>query len=272
LWVAQAMHRDDASFIPPAKYPAIHQAVLAACDALDGVEDGILEDPTRCHFDPAVLRCQGAESPSCLTAAQVETARKVYENHGAYPGLTPGSELGWATYGGVKPFAIGDDHFRYVVFGNPGWDYHSLDFSEVARYRNPTVDALDPNLKPFIAHGGKLIQYHGWSDPQIPPLHSVDYYRSVVAAMGKVGDSYRLFMVPGMAHCGGGVGPNQFDAVAALERWREAGTAPGEIVAAHVTNNKVDRTRPLCPYPQIAKYKGVGSTNDAANFACVASR
>ena len=188
-----------ASFIPPAKYPAIHNAVLAACDALDGVEDGVLEDPTRCHFDPAVLRCQGADGPSCLTAPQVETARKIYENHGAYPGLAPGSELGWATYGGVKPFAIGDDHFKYVVFGNPAWDYRALDFSDVARYRNPTVDALDPNLKPFFAHGGKLIQYHGWSDPQIPPLHSVDYYRSVVAAMGNVDESYRLFMVPGHA-------------------------------------------------------------------------
>jgi len=272
LWVAQAMHRDEASFIPPAKYPAIHHAVLAACDALDGVEDGILEDPMRCHFDPAVLRCQSADTPSCLTPAQVETARKIYENHGAYPGLAPGSELGWATYGGVKPFAIGDDYFKYVIFGNAAWDYRALDFSDTARYPNSTVDALDTNLKPFFAHGGKLIQYHGWSDPQIPPLHSVDYYRSVVAAIGKVDDSYRLFMAPGMAHCGGGTGPNQFDAVAALERWREAGAAPGEIVATHVTNNKVDRTRPLCPYPQIAKYKGVGSTNDAANFACVAER
>src|SRR3954452_23451250 len=156
LWVAQAMHRGDASFIPPAKYPAIHHAVLAACDALDGVEDGILEDPTRCHFDPAVLRCQGADSPTCLTTAQVETARKVYENHGAYPGLTPGSELGWATYGGVKPFAIGDDYFKYVIFGNPAWDYRALDFGDAARYRNSTVDALDTNLKPFFAQGGKL--------------------------------------------------------------------------------------------------------------------
>ena len=270
LWVAQAVHRDEASFIPPAKYPAIHQAVLAACDAADGVEDGVLEDPTRCDFDPAVLRCQGADGPSCLTAAQVETARKIYENHGAYPGLAPGSELGWATYGSVKPFAIGEDHFKYVVTGNPAWEYRALDFSNVARYRNPTVDALDTNLKPFFARGGKLIQYHGWSDPQIPPLHSVDYYRSVVEAMGNVDDSYRLFMVPGMQHCGGGEGPNQFNALAALERWREAGAPPGEIVAAHVTNNRVDRTRPLCPYPQIARYKGVGSTNDAANFACVA--
>jgi feruloyl esterase len=272
LWVAQAAHRNDSSFIPPAKYPAIHNAVLAACDSLDGVEDGVLEDPTRCRFDPAVLRCQAADGPSCLTAAQVETARKIYENHGAYPGLAPGSELGWATYGGLKPFAIGDDYFKYVVFRNATWDYRTLDFNDVAWYRNRTVDALDTDLKPYFARGGKLIQYHGWSDPQIPPLHSVDYYRSVMAAMGAVEDSYRLFMAPGMQHCGGGAGPNQFNAVAALERWRELGVAPGEIVAAHVTNNRVDRTRPLCPYPQVAKYKGAGSINDAANFACVAPR
>jgi feruloyl esterase len=269
LWVAQAVHRSDASFIPAAKYPAIHQAVLAACDRLDGVEDGLLEDPMVCRFDPAVLLCKDADTPSCLTQAQVETARRTYENHGAYPGLAPGSELGWATYGAAKPFATGDDHFKYVVSGNPNWDYHDLNFADVARYRNPTVDALDPDLKRFFAHRGKLIQYHGWSDPQIPPLHSVDYYRSVVAALGNVEKSYRLFMVPGMQHCGGGEGPNQFHALAALERWREAGIAPAEIIAAHVANNRIDRTRPLCPYPQVAKYKGVGSINDGANFACV---
>jgi feruloyl esterase len=269
IWVAQALHRDEASYIPPAKYPAIHAAVLAACDALDGVKDGILEAPMRCKFDPAALRCNGADSPSCLTGAQVEAARKIYEYHGTYPGLAPGSEPGWATYGGPKPFATGDDHFKHVVFGDPKWDFRSLDFTDAARYRNPTVDAVDSNLRPFFARGGKLIQYHGWSDPQIPPLHSVDYYRRVVEAMGKVDDSYRLFMVPGMQHCGGGPGPNQFNALAALERWREGGAAPDRIPAYHVSSNRVDLTRPLCPYPKVAKYSGAGSTKDQANFTCV---
>jgi feruloyl esterase len=135
------------------------------------------------------------------------------------------------------------------------------------------VNALDPNLKAFFAHGGKLIQYHGWSDPQIPPMHSVKYYNSVVDAMGgpsKTQSSYRLFMAPGMGHCGGGSGPNQMNVLSALERWRESDSAPDQILAAHVENNKVSMTRPLCPYPQVAKYKGVGSTNDAANFACKA--
>ncbi len=272
IWVAQALHQDEASYIPPAKYPAIHTAALAACDALDGVKDGLIEDPTRCKFDPGSIRCSGADGPGCLTAAQVEAARKIYEYHGTYPGLSPGSEPGWATYGGAKPFATGDDHFKYVGFGDPKWDFLTLDFTSVARFRNPTVDAVDPNLRAFFARGGKLIQYHGWADPQIPPLHSVDYYRKVVETVGKVDDSYRLFMVPGMAHCGGGAGPNQFNALAAVERWRESGTAPERIPAIHVTNNKVDLTRPLCPYPKVARYTGVGSTTDEANFVCVAPR
>jgi feruloyl esterase len=272
IWVAQALHRNAASYIPPAKFPAIHAAALAACDALDGVKDGLIGDPSRCKFDPGVLQCSGADGPSCLTAAQVEAARKIYENHGTYPGLAPGSELGWGTYGGAKPFATGDDHFKYVVFGDLQWDFLSLDFSNVAKYRNPTVDAVDPNLRAFFARGGKLIQYHGWADPQIPPLHSVDYYQRVVETVGKVDDSYRLFMVPGMAHCGGGTGPNQFNALAALERWKESGTAPERIEAYRVENGKVEITRPLCPYPEVARYTGVGSAKDAGNFVCAAPR
>jgi feruloyl esterase len=284
LWVAQAVHQDDASYIPPAKYPLLHNAVLQACDALDGVRDGTLEDPVRCRFDPAVLRCQNADGPECLTAAQVEAARKIYAaalnsaRQEFYPGLEPGSELGWATYGGPRPFSIGEDFFRFVVFQDPAWSYRSLhvdtDVARAARMDQGAINALDPNLRPFFAHGGKLIQYHGWSDPQIPPLHSVQYYSSVVKAMAsaaqvaKLQDSYRLFMVPGMQHCGGGSGPNQFNAMAALERWREAGAAPDQLVAWRVTNNQVETTRPLCPYPLVAHYKGLGSTNDARNFVC----
>jgi feruloyl esterase len=269
IWVAQALHREEGSYIPAAKYPAIHAAALAACDGLDGVKDGIIENPMACRFDPGVLLCNGADAATCLTGPQIEAARKIYAYHGTYPGLAPGSEPGWATYGGAKPFATGDDHFKYVVFADANWDYRTLDFSNVGRFRNPTVDAVDPNLKAFFARGGKLIQYHGWSDPQIPPLHSVDYYKRVVEALGKVDASYRLFMVPGMAHCSGGPGPNQFNALAAVERWRESGVAPDRITAYHVSNNKVDLTRPLCPFPQVAKYKGVGSTSDAENFTCV---
>jgi feruloyl esterase len=279
LWVAQAAHKDEASYIPPAKYPLLHTAVLEACDSLDGVKDGILEDPTRCKFDPGVLRCKDGDGASCLTPPQVEAARKIYmpaatatTREEFYPGLEPGSELGWATYAGPRPFGIGEDHFKFVVFRNPAWDYRTLNFeTDVAlaeHIDSGAINALNPDLRAFFAHGGKLLQYHGWSDPQIPPMHSVNYYNSVVKTMGPVRESYRLFMVPAMQHCSGGPGPDQFNAMAALERWRESGAAPAEIVAAHVTNNRVDLTRPLCPYPQVAQYKGIGSPNDAANFVC----
>jgi len=208
----------------------------------------------------------------------VEAARKIYAAAGDFfPGLEPGSELGWGTYAGPKPFGIGDDHGKFVLFKDLGWDYRTLnverDAPRAKEIDNGTINALNPNLQPFFAHGGKLIQYHGWSDPQIPPLHSVQYYTSVLEAMGgasKVQGSYRLFMAPGMQHCGGGPGPNQFNALAALERWRESGVAPEQILAVRVANNKVEMTRPLCPYPQVAQYKGVGAVTDAANFVCKA--
>jgi feruloyl esterase len=273
LWVAQAVHKDEASYIPSAKYAVLHDAVLEACDVLDGVRDGIVGDPEHCRFDPAVVQCAGADGPACLTAPQVEAARKIYAKTRFYPGLAPGSELGWATYGGPKPFAIGNDYGRFVLTGNANWDYRELDVAAAwdgaVKADNGTTNALNPDVRAFLARGGKLIQYHGWSDPQIPPMHSVNYYESVLEK-GDVRDGYRLFMAPGMAHCGGGAGPNQFNSMAALERWREEGVAPDQIIAARVANNKVVMTRPLCPYPQVAKYKGVGSTNDAGNFVCVA--
>jgi feruloyl esterase len=286
VWVAQAVHNDEASYIPPAKYSYIHKAALAACDALDGVEDGVLEDPSRCRFDPKLLECKGADGPGCLTPAQVEAARKIYGDsvnprtkQVLYPGLQPGSELGWSTWAGPQPLAIGLDYFKYVVFENQSWDFRTLDFDkDIARAEKldgRRINATDPNLKPFFARGGKLIQYHGWSDPQISPGNSVDYYKSVLGTLGdtpeaaaRVRDSYRLFMVPGMAHCGGGEGTSSFDMAAAMEQWVEAKRPPGRIIASRVRNGKVDRTRPLCPYPQIAVYKGTGSTDDETNFAC----
>jgi feruloyl esterase len=283
LWVAQAVHKDEASYIPPAKYASIHRAVLAACDALDGVEDSVLENPRRCNFDLKILECKGADSPDCLTAPQVEAARKIYSpsinprtKQVLYPGLERGSELGWATWGGAQPLSIGLDYFKYVVFENPNWDFRTLDFdADVARAEKldgARINATDPNLRPFFARGGKLIQYHGWNDPQISPGNSVDYYNSVLDALGgagKVQGGYRLFMVPGMGHCGGGEGTSTFDMVSALEQWVEEKKPPTRIIASRNRNDgKVDRTRPLCPYPQIAVYNGTGSTDDAANFVC----
>jgi tannase/feruloyl esterase len=282
LWTAQAVHKDEASFIPANKYPLIHKAVLEACDALDGVKDGVLEDPTRCHFDPKALLCKGDDTSACLTAPQVEAAQKIYggaktprTGREIFPGLEPGSELGWAGLAGAEPFRVPVDHFRYVVFKDPNWDWRTLNFTsdvELAdKIDQGTINATDPNLRAFAGHGGKLLLYHGWNDQLIAPRNAVNYYRSVLETMGgaaRTADSVRLFMVPGMAHCAGGEGTSSFDPMSVIEPWVEKGKAPDQIPAAHITNGKVDRTRPLCPYPQVAQYKGSGSTDDAANFVC----
>ncbi|HEU5022103.1 MAG TPA: tannase/feruloyl esterase family alpha/beta hydrolase [Bryobacteraceae bacterium] len=280
MWIEQAAHKDEASYIPPSKYPVVHEAVLAACDAKDGAKDGVLEDPTRCKFDPQELLCKGADDGKCLTAPQVETARAIYAavinprtKQVFSPGSERGSELGWATMAGPRPFTIGWDYFRYVVFHDPDWKPGHLNFDsdmQRAAVNDHTLNAMDPNLRQFLSHG-KLIQYHGWSDPQIAPSNSTRYYESVVQEMGgpdKINGAYRLFMIPGMAHCGGGEGVSNFDMIAALEQWVEAGKAPDQIPASRIRNGKVERTRPLCPYPQLATWKGNGSIDDAANFTC----
>jgi feruloyl esterase len=294
LRVGQAVRKDANSYIEPEKYRLIHNAVLHACDALDGVKDGLLTNPARCRFDPAVLECKDAAAASganganstngttaaCLTTPQVAAARAIYETKltktdREIRGLQPGSELGWATWAGPRPFGIGLDHFRFVVFKDPAWDPATFNFDtdivNADEIDNNTINAIDPDLRPFFNRKGKLIQYHGWNDPQIAPGASVDYYTQVLSALGgheKVDPSYRLFMVPGMAHCSGGEGPNTFDMVTALEQWVEKGQAPTKINASHATDGRVDRTRPLCPYPQVAKYTGSSSIDDAANFAC----
>jgi feruloyl esterase len=279
IWSAQAVHNNESAFIPRAKYQFIHQAVLAACDKLDGVEDGVLENPRRCTFDPKVLTCAGDDGPQCLTPPQAEAARRLYSaslnprtHQPLYSGLEKGSELGWGTWAGPTPLAIALDHFRYIVFENPAWDFRTLNFdADIARAETldaHRINATDPNLAPYFQRGGKLIQYHGWNDPQISPGNSVAYYESVSAKLGSVNDSYRLFMVPGMAHCGGGEGPNTFDMIDALEKWVETKQAPDRITATRLTNGKPIRSRPLCPYPQVAIYKGSGSTDEATNFTC----
>ena len=284
VWIGQAAHKSDASLIPPSKFPMIHKAVIDACDALDGVKDGVLEDPRRCTFDPMVLECKGEDGPTCLTAPQVETARKIYSGaanprtgQNIFPGLEKGSELGWAQLAGRQPQAFSREMFQNVVFKDANWDYNTLGFDRdvvtAEKSYNGVLDAVDPNLQPFFGRGGKLIQYHGWSDPALAPQSSINYYNSVVKAMGgakKTQESYRLFMVPGMAHCTGGEGTSTFDMLAALEQWVERGNAPPQISASRMADGAIDRTRPLCPFPQVAAYKGRGSTDEAANFECKA--
>ncbi|MGA2882199.1 MAG: tannase/feruloyl esterase family alpha/beta hydrolase [Bryobacteraceae bacterium] len=277
IWLAQGV-LDPHNYIPASKYPIIHKAVLEACDAADGVKDGVIEDPTRCHFDPKTIECKAGDEPTCLTAGQVEAAKRMYTapknprtNEPVYFNVEPGSELGWSMLArGPEPFSAATDQFRYVVFKNPDWDWHTLNLdSDVAladKIDHDTINAVDPNIKPFLAHGGKLLMYHGWADPGVPPLASVNYYKTAVDTMGgeaKMSNSIRLFMVPGMGHCGGGEGPNTFDMMSAMTAWREDGRAPERIIAS-----RKGRTRPLCPYPQVAKYKGSGSIDDADSFTC----
>ena len=283
LWVAFAVLKDPASYIPASKYPMIHQAVLSACDLRDGVKDGLIDDPTKCKFDPKVLLCKNGDGPACLTAPQVDAAKRIYSagvnprtGQTLFPTVSPGSELNWGIMAaGPDPSGNIFDHFKYVVFKNPAWDWRTFDFDKgvalAEQPENAVMNATDPNLKAFFAHNGKLLIYHGWADTNVAPLNTVKYYKSVVDTLGgvsKTSNNVRLFMEPGMGHCGGGEGPNVFDKVGPLEQWVEQGKAPEKIIASHNTGGKVDRTRPLCPYPQVAKYKGSGSIDEAANFAC----
>ena len=284
--------------LPPSALGLLHRAVLSSCDSKDGVSDGLLEDPRRCSFDPAKLLCGANEQDEkCLTEAQVEAARRVYGGlrdpvNGAqlYPGLAPGSEPLWPNRDPANPFPIPIAHYKWLVFADPDWDWKSFDFGDPEDYQahqkaeakfGPILNATLPDLTDYRRLGGKLLQYHGWNDPLITPLSSINYYESVLSFFGtgkargrtlqEVQSFYRLFMAPGMAHCGGGPGPNTFDMQAVLEQWVEHGIAPGRIVATHAVNGVVDRLRPLCPYPQVAVYEGNGDTNDAANFECRAA-
>lgn len=283
IWMGLETMRDPEARIPQEKYPAIHQAVLTACDALDGVKDGLLEDPTTCHFDPKVLACNGADSASCLTPKQVKSvstvlgpARSPRTGAEIFPGYMPGSELMWGRLiGGSEPYETALDQFRFGVFNDPKWDWRTFDvdrdLAKADESLRGLLTAIDPaSLNPFLSRGGKLITYHGWADQDIAPLASVNFYQSVSKTVGdaKAAGGLRLFMVPGMGHCGGGDGPNTFDMMPALEAWVEKGAAPASVVASHATRGAVDRTRPLCPYPQVARYNGTGSIDVAENFTC----
>jgi feruloyl esterase len=275
--------------LPASKLPLINRAATEACDALDGVKDGIISDPRRCRFDPAALLCHDGDSPSCLTEPEIAAVRKIYEGarnprtgRPIFAGWVRGSESlpgrggGWSAYFVGQPEPARSDFWRYWVFDKPDWDPRTFDFDRdvaTADSKIGFIDADSPDLSAFQKGKGKLLMYHGWADPVVPPEDGIRYYEKVGRVMGgteKVDSFFRLFMVPGMGHCGGGPGPDKFDALGALDRWVTEGTAPPRIIASHSTDGKVDRTRPLCPYPQVAKWNGSGSTDDAANFTCTA--
>jgi feruloyl esterase len=278
------VHATTENYIPPEKYPMIHNAVLEACDALDGVKDGVLELPTRCRFDPKVLECKGADGPNCLTRPQVETAEALYSpvkhpRTGAviFPALLErGSELDWGTLAGPEPVNTALDAFKYVVFKDASWDWRRFDAATdidlAARVDSGIINSANTDLTAFFAHGGKLLMYHGWADQQVAAGNSVDYFTKVVKAAGNsaVDKSIQLYMIPGMGHCQGGPGTDTFSKMTAIERWVSTGHAPESITASHMTYGTTDRTRPICPYGKVAKWKGTGSTDEASNFICAA--
>jgi len=304
----QALTATPASFIPPAKVANIGKAVEAACDKLDGVADGVLNDPRQCRFNPASIQCkEGQDANDCLTAAQVSALETIYagihdpSGRTIFPGYLPGAEQGeggWALWiTGPAPakslmayFGLG--YYANMVYDEKNWDYKSFTVESgmktATRKTAEALNAINPDLSAFQRRGGKLILYHGWNDPAIPALNTVNYYQEVIAKMGRsAADSFtRLYMVPGMQHCGGGPGPENFgealDAPSTdpqhnirttLENWVEKGTAPSSfIVSKQASANSPEITRPLCPYPQSARYKGNGDPNQAENFTCASSR
>ncbi len=303
--VAREVRGDPHAYISSLKLPAIQRATLAVCDAHDGVKDGIISDPAKCHFDPQELSCKGEESIECLTQLQVNSLKKLYQGgvdsqgKSIFPGFVLGDETSWRNWiiGQGPGAAYGDgyvrNYFRYMVSGDPKWNVLTANVDEslkqAAAATGAELDATNPDLSKFVARGGKLIVYHGWNDPAISPWNSIRYFESVQKEMGaaKVSSFARLYMVPGMEHCAGGPGPSSFGQFGmstsgpskygifdSLVDWVEKSMPPESVVATKYTpgangENKVAMTRPLCPYPQVAKYKGTGDTNDAASFSCV---
>lgn len=302
IWNNRAFQSDAASYVSPAKFALVEKAAVETCDAKDGVKDGIISDPLNCNFDAAVLLCKNGDAEDCLTQPQITALKKIYSGPKNLKGerinfgLEPGVE---SLLSGFSPApsapkvpGLADFFFSGMVYENPKWDVNTLNFDESVTFTDnklPFINATNPDLKQFKARGGKLLHYHGWRDQGVPPMTSVDYYESVMASLKGLKNTqnfYRLFMPPGMNHCFGGPGPNSFgnvlappppagddnDILKVLEKWVEKGIAPNKIIATKYADDEAKKgvamTRPLCPYPQQARWTGKGSPNDAANFVC----
>jgi feruloyl esterase len=270
---------DPTRAVPQTKLDLLNKSAINACDAADGVKDGVITDPRTCKFDPAPLACGVSAATDCLTPRQLETIRQVYApavtrtGELVAPGKWPGSENGWQTLTGAtpppQPYLV---PFQ-IVHGSTQWDWRQFtldsDLAAAEQQVGAVINAASPDLSAFKARGGKLLLYHGMADESIPPANTINYHSQVLDVMGRRQDAwFRLFLVPGMMHCGGGAGANQANYLAALERWRESGEKPDRILAVRVTGNRVEMTRPICPYPKLPRYNGRGSTNDSENFEC----
>jgi feruloyl esterase len=279
IWLSRVGRSGEGAPIPTDKLRLVNEAVLGSCDLDDGVADRVIENPRACSFDPGTLACEGDSGDMCLTAGELQTLRTLYRGPtGAdgtvlFPGPVVGSETGWGQMTGPRPLSLAEDTYRYMVFEDETWTAEAFvaarDIPDAAERIGPVMDATDPDLTPLVENGGKLLIYHGWADPGITPHATVEYYEDVLSTMGESArDSIRLFMVPGMGHCGGGEGPGSFDALGEIDRWVTTGQPPDRIVASRTRGGEVDRTRPLCPFPEIAVYHGSGSTDQAENFTC----
>ena len=272
------------------KLPLIHSAILAACDGLDGVVDGVIDDPRSCPFEPASLLCAAGQDPAtCLTEAEAAVVRRLHDGATDSSGQRLeqkishewGSELDWTLF---VPSAQGQTTFseqialsflQYLAYfnvANPNYTLADLQFTVASFWQTVKTSsylaATDPDLSRFAGHSGKLLLWHGWSDQHITPQSTLEYYDAMQQTMGAdaVDRFAKLYLFPGVAHCGGGLGPNTFDVLTPLMAWVGRGTPPGKIVASLVANGAVSRTRPVFPYPAVARYSGSGSTDDAANF------
>jgi feruloyl esterase len=244
----------------------------------------LLEDPTRCTFDPQEIACRSGDGPACLTPPQVEAVQKIYAGptnprtkERVWSPLYRGSELDWSFFTEAPgPAGIAISTLRDVVLKDPTWDFRTTpidydrhvalaDQADIAR-----VNASNPDISAFVKQGGKLILSGGWNNALVPAGAVVDYYRSVRETIGAAStqQAVRLYMVPGMIECNGGPGTDTFDMLGVMRGWVERGQAPNEVLASRVERGQVVRTRPLCAYPQVATYRGQGSTDDARNFVC----
>ena len=286
LWTGFQAVRAPGAGLAPAKLAALHKAYLARCDGRDGLVDGLASAPIGCHFDPAVIQCQGADGPECLTAAQVQTMRAIYggvrdPKTGAQvlPGFPPGSEMQLPVLiSGAEPFPVATSYMRLLVFGEaPGWDFRSFDYGadmlKARAFGAAILDVHPDGLGPFFARGGKLLLSHGWTDGLIPANNTVAFYQRLAPRLSarQAHNQLRLFMVPGMNHCGGGEGPSSIDTLSALDQWASSGAAPDRLIASRPpAPGRPPLSRPLCPFPLFSRYNGHGPTDQADSFACAA--
>ena len=277
------VNRDEASFVPADKWAMIHKAVVEQCDALDGLTDNQVTDPRVCKFDINTLACKTSDATGCLTAQQIDSVNKIVAGlknprtgQQLYPGWPLGTPMLPSPVAAKTPDRSGTTTFQ-SLFQDGNWDYHTIDFDKdvirADKLADTTMNAVNESkLGAMFARGGKILMYHGWFDPNISALISVEYYENAVKANGGLGKTYnsiRLFMIPEMYHCGSGDGPSTFDKIDTISAWVEKGSAPDQIVVSKAAaDGKITRTRPICPYPQVAKYKGTGSIDEAENFVC----